>query len=145
MSPALSSSRLSLTAFTLAALLTGAAACGKSKPSDKGGPAPGSGAGTAAPTGPADPRSQAIITKSKELRDRACACETAACAAEVRNDHDTWLRGQIDEFAKLGEPTSTKTQQDEASALQRALFACLEKPRTGTGTGAGTGAPAPTP
>ncbi len=141
MSSALSSPRPSLTALTLVALLASAAACGKSKSSGQA----AAGSGTAAPAGPVDPRTQAIITRSKELRDRACACETAACAAEVRNDHDTWLRGQIDEYAKLGEPTSTKAQQDEASGLQRALFACLEKPRAGTGTGAGTPSPTPTP
>ncbi len=81
-----------------------------------------------APAGPADPRSLAIIAKSKELRDRACACPDQACATAVRADHDRWLRAQIDEFAKLGEPRSTEAEQAEASKWQRELFKCLEAP-----------------
>ena len=104
----------------LAMLLVGVAGCGKSHS-----------------TG--DPRSRAIISKSKELRDRACACADTMCAAAVRKDHDIWLRRQIDEIAKLGEPTSTKAEQDRASGYQRELFACLAT------YGADKTAPAPIP
>ena len=62
-----------------------------------------------------------------ELRDRACACTDGPCAAAVRDDHDRWLKAQIDEYAKLGEPTSTKAQEEEASRSQRELFECLER------------------
>ncbi len=137
--------RSSITSVALAVLLAGAGACAKKKATEQTGAGTGSGA---TPSGPVDPRAQAIITKSKELRDRACACADPACAATVRHDHDLWLQGQIDEFTKLGEPASTKAQQDEAGMLQRELFSCLSKqkatgPTTGmapAGTGAGTAA-----
>ncbi len=124
----------SISTLALATLLLGAAACGKTKDKPAGGAAAGTGAGTAAaaPSGPADPRSAAIIVKSQELRDRACACADDMCASAVRRDHDTWLRGQIDEMAKLGEPASTPAQQEEASKLQRELFTCLEKAAAAT-------------
>lgn len=131
-------------ALALASLLLGAA-CSKTKPADRNAAGSGSGSGSAVTaTGPADPRSQAIVDKSKELRDRACACTDAACANAVRADHDTWLRAQIDEMAKLGEPSSTKAQQDAAATYQRELFACLDKqtkpaaPATGSGSAPAT-------
>lgn len=119
--------RSSLLALTAASLLIGGAACSKTRPADKSGSGSGSGSVVAATSGPPDPRSQAIVSKSKELRDRACACQDGACAAAVRADHDTWLRAQIDEMTKLGEPSSTKAQQDEAAKYQGELFDCLQK------------------
>src|SRR5688500_8458413 len=93
--------RLGFVTVVAAALATGACSS-KSKPKE----------GEAAQAGPpADPRVAAVIATSKALRDKGCACTDAACAAAVRHEHDTWLRGQIDEYAKLGEPTSTKAQE----------------------------------
>jgi hypothetical protein len=102
-----------LVIVALASLLAGAG-CGKDK-------------GRAAGGKPADDRAQAIVVKSKELRDRACACKDPACADRVRTAQDAWLREQLREIDRRGEPPSTKEQERQAAVYQRELFACLEK------------------
>ena len=113
------------------ALLAGAAACGKRSEKQPAGTGSGSSAvpttPPTTPAGPPDPRSQAIIARSGELRDRACACKDAPCAQGVRQDHDTWLYEQVAEIQKSGPPTSSKAEEEQASEAQRALFECLRR------------------
>ncbi|HVV82332.1 MAG TPA: hypothetical protein VHE35_04605 [Kofleriaceae bacterium] len=141
MSPRLVLARIAV-ALTASLAVAG---CSKTKASSKASSGSGSGS-VAAPSGPADPRVQAIIDMSKQLRDRACACQDQACAKQVRADHEHWLHQQLDEYAKLGEPKSTKAQEDEAADYQHALFVCLDRmdpPRQAPVSGSGSGSAAP--
>ena len=128
--------RLGFVAIVAAALC--AAACSSKKSSKEQ-------TGKAPPAAPADPRVAAILATSKQLRDKACACTDGTCTGAVRAEHDAWLKTQIDEYAKLGEPTSTKEQEKEAAAVQGELFRCLEKPHFQTATPPAATPPTATP
>ncbi len=99
------------------------------------------------PTGPRDrpptngvrgheniPRELNREAELRELRDRACACEDATCAAEVRRDHDAWTdrglrdtKGQPEYDIGDGEHQPTEGEVMDMGELADDLEQCLAR------------------